>query len=290
MDLALWVAIVGAIAALAAAALPKIIEVNQERRKEARLRLVTVDRIQSPAHPDVLQVLKLCERRMPAAERDDLDDMVRWLGEVEEESRRGVCKLDDFFLVARAGEDLAGFAYIQVYPSTSLAFFSYLVVDEGIPEAKYCEVSTKLLQRAKKLIARSCNCRAIVFEVDEPSVLAKSKTKRASARIRLFKALARMTGCPLKSVAVTYLQPRLSLGESDHQEIPMRLMYAQLDTRQELRRLHKRDVADILDFLAGCVYGDHFENRPDLDKSFREYLNHWKEDLLRTVPEVVELK
>lgn len=259
MDVALWAAIIGAIAALAAAILPKLVEGIRERRREARHRAVTVAQIQDPAHPDVFRALTLYERRIPAAEQDDLDDIVRWLGEVQEESKRGVCKLEDYFLVARAGGDLGGFAYIQAYPSTSLAFFSYLVVDDGVPEARYCRVSTELLRQARRLIARSGRCRAVVLEVDEPTALRGPRARLAAARIRHFRALARMAGCPLKSLSIDYLQPRLSLEESGNTEVPMRLMYAPLGAAREPRRLHKRDVTEILDFLATCIYGDHLE-------------------------------
>lgn len=289
MDVVLWAAIIGAIAAVAAAVLPKLVERIQERRREARHRSVTVAQIKDASDPDVFRALRLYERRISAAERDDLDNIVRWLREVQEESKRGVCKLEDYFLVARAGDDLAGFAYIQAYPSTSLGFFSYLVVDDGVPEARYCRVSTELLRHGRRLIARSRRCRAVVFEVDEPAVLRGPRARLAGARIRHFKALARMAGCPLKSLSIDYRQPKLSLEESGNTEVPMRLMYAPLEAAREPRRLHKRDLTEILDFLATCVYGDHFEHRPDLDRAFREYLNDWKGRILRAVPEVVEL-
>jgi hypothetical protein len=289
MDVALWAAVIGAIAALVAAVLPKVVERIQESSREARDRSVTVARLEDPAHPEVLLALRLYERRIPAAQRDDLDDIVRWLHEVHEETKRGDCKLDDYFLVARAGGDLAGFAYIQSYPSRSLCFFSYLVVDDKVPEARYCRVSTELLKQARRLIARSGQCRAVVLEVDEPNVLRGPRARQAAARIRHFKALARMAGCPLKSLSIEYFQPRLSL-QHNTREVRMRLMYAPVDAGREPRRLHRRDVTEILDFLATCVYGDYFEHKPDLDRAFREYLSDWQRRILLGVPEIVELE
>lgn len=108
---------------------------------------------------------------------------------------------------------------MQVYPSTSLAFFSYLVVDDRVPEARYCKVSTELLRQVRRLIARSGQCRAVLLEVDEPHVLQGPRARQAAARIRHFKALARMAGCPLKSLSIDYLQPRLSLEEPTDAEV-----------------------------------------------------------------------
>jgi hypothetical protein len=289
VDIALWAAIIGAIAVLAAAVLPKIVERIQERRRDTSLRSVSVARIQHHADPDVFRALRLYERRIPATERDDLDNIVRWLQEVQDESRRGVCKLEDYFLVARAGGDLAGFAYIQSYPTASLAFFSYMVVDDFVPEARYCRVSTELLQQTHRLLARSGRCRAVVLEVDEPTVLRGPRARQAAARIRHFKALARMAGCPLKSLSIDYYQPRLAVGQSGEAEVQMRLMYSPFHAARDPRRLHRRDVAEILDFLATCIYGDHFEHNLELDRAYREYLNDWKARMIQAVPEVVEL-
>jgi hypothetical protein len=277
MDVAIVAAVIGAIATLAAAVLPKIVEKIQQRRQEAAHRSVTVRRIQDPADPDVFRALTLYERRMPPSERDDLEDIVRWLREVQEESRRGVCELEDYFLVAHAGGDLAGFAYLHLYPAARLAFFSYLVIDEGVPEARYCRVSTALVREARRNIERSGCCRGIVAEVQD------------AARVRHFKVLARMAGCPLNVVSIDYRQPRLSLTASDVTEVRMTLMYAPLDPDREPRRLHRTDVADILGFLATSIYGDHFEHRSDLDKAYRAYLQEWKARLVGTLPAVVEL-
>lgn len=289
MDVVLWGALIGAVAALTAAVLPKILDRIHARRREAAQRTVSVDRVKDPAAPDLFRALMLCERRIPEDERDEPEDIVRWLAEVRDETRRGVCKLKDFFLVARAGSDLAGFAYVQFYPTRSVAFFSYLVVDESVPEARYCHVSTALLRRVRELLTRHRQCRAILFEVDEPEILHGLEARRAKARIRHFKALSRMAGCPAKSVRIPYLQPKLAIGKSMDSEKRMRLMYAALNPTKEPDRLHKRDVAELVDFLSCCVYGDYFEHRADFDHSFRDYLRAWKARQLERIPEVVEL-
>ena len=253
VSVALWAAVISAIAVVAAAILGKLIESILDRRRAAQHRSVTVAQIRDPGHADVFRALRLYERRIPAAQRDDLDDIVRWLREVQEESKRGVCKLEDYFLVARVGDDLAGFAYLQAYPSTSLAFFSYLVVDENVPEATFCKVSTELVRQARRLIVRSGRCRAVLIEVEKPASLRGPGAHKAAAQIRHFKALARMVGCPLKSLDIDYLQPRLSLEESGKAEVPMRLLYASLNAACEPRRLHKRDVTEILEhFTVEC--------------------------------------
>lgn len=215
-----------------------------------------------------MRALRLYERRIPQNERDEFDDIIRWLHEVRDETKRGVCKLQDYFLVAKVGDDLAGFAYVQFYPQASLAFFSFLVVDDLIPGARYCRVSTELLRQVRMLLEQSGRCRAIVLEVDEPDVLTGPESREAAARIRHFKALGRMAGCPLKSVRMSYVQPGLQPSASGSSEIRLRLMYAALKPDREPDRLHKRDVGDLLDFLSGCVYGDHFEHRADFDSSY----------------------
>lgn len=291
MEVALWTAIIGAMAALLAAVLPKVLEWIRERRREARQRSVAVKRIQDPADPDVFRALQLYERRIPPTERDDLDDIVRWLQEIQAETKRGVCKLKDYFLVAHAGEDLAGFAYVQFYPTASLGFFSYLAVDDSVPEARYCRVSTELVRHVCELLTRTGRCRGVVLEVEEPEAIRGPRARQAAARIRLFKALARMGGCALKSVRIPYVQPRLAISkESGGSEKRLRLMYTPFRPTHEPRRLHKRDVEDLLDFLASGIYGDHFEHRKDLDAVYRDYLQEWKARLLQSVPEVVELE
>lgn len=289
MDVVLWAAIITVIGGLVAAVLPAGIQKIQKWRREAEHRAVTVARIHNPEDAEVWQALRLYERRIPATERDEPDDIVRWLQEVKDETKRGVCKLDDYFLVAHAGRDLAGFAYIQFYPATSLGFFSYLVVDDRVPEARYCNVTTELLREARRLLTHSRRCHAVIIEVDEPAALRGPRGREAAARIRHFKALARMVDCPLKSVSINYLQPKLALGDSMSAELKMRLMYAPLGANREPRRLHKRDVLDILDFLALCIYGDHFEHSLEQDRAYREYLDDWKRRIMDTVRDVVEL-
>ena len=291
MDIALWTAIIGVLGTLVAALLVKLFERREVRLRERKERTVTVERIQDPSNPTVQEALRLYERRIPLEEQDEQADIVRWLREIQGEKERGVCKLEDYFLVASLGEDtLAGFAYVQLYPAHLLAFFSYLVVDDRIPEARECRVSTQLVQKVAEFLRHSGACKRIVAELEEPTVLEGERAVDARARIRRLKGLAKAAQCSLKTVKMVYYQPKLDpFDQGDTAETRMRLMYGPLDPESEPRRLHKRDVSDLLSFLAESIYGDHFEHRADLDTAYRAYLEKWRARLLEDLPVAVEL-
>lgn len=285
MDVALTAALIGAAAALLAAAVPRLVE----RHERHRGRQVTVRHIADPGDPDVAVALRLLERRLPPSERDEPEDIVRWMLEVRDEKRRGVCQLEDYFLVGRVGDDVAGFAYVQYYPSAALAFYSYLVIDETIPEARECHVSTALLRSARKaLFGLMSRCRGVVLEVEEPEILRGRSARTAAARIRHFRTLARSVGIPLKEVGIDYRQPRLRVSQAESED-RMRLMYAPRRWIGEPRALSRNDVADILTFLAEQVYGDQFEHEMNTNSRYREYLYSWKKNLLSQTPGVVPL-
>lgn len=261
---------------------------RSERNRKLRSRIVNVKWVQDPKDPDVAVALRLFERRIPYQERDSPDDIVRWLYEVQDETKRGVCELKDFFLIARIGEDVAGFAYLQFYPAYSLAFFSYLVVEDRIP-AKECHVSTKLLQEINKLLFnRNLNCEGVVVEVDEPEILKGHQKTKAEARIKRFQTLSRQLNFPLKNVLIPYFQPRLSVDDKLQQH-PMRLMFAIPNPSSEPRRITKHETMEILRFLSEAIYGDHFAHRADFDQRYRSYLKSWYNSFASKIPEVVEL-
>jgi hypothetical protein len=289
MSLEILAAIIGVTGAILAGLIPIFIQLRRQTKKERKSREVTVHRINDPSHPDIAIALRLFERRIPDEERDSPDDIIRWLREVQDETRRGVCKLLDFFLIARIADNVAGFAYVQFYPVYSLGFFSYLVVDDKIPEARECHVSTKLLQEiVKHLFKDKIECKGVVVEVDEPEVLQGKKKMVAAARIRHFQTLSRQLGFPLKTVSIKYTQPRLSVDGS-LQEFPMRLMYAIKSPSIEPRRITKAEANYLLKFFSEAIYGDHFEHRVDLDQEYRHYLQSWYHKHASRIPDVVDL-
>lgn len=290
MSLEVLAAVIGVVGAIFAGLIPFYLQHRRERKKERKSREVKVDRITDPDHPDIAIAMRLFERRIPDEERDSPDDIIRWLREVRDETRRGVCKLVDYFLIARIADNVAGFAYFQFYPDYSLAFFSYLVVDDTIPEARECQVSTRLLQEAvTHLFKGRLECNGVVLEVDEPKVLHGKKKATAAARIRHFQTLSRQLGFPLKTVSIDYTQPRLLVDGSLH-ELPMRLMYAIKTPAIEPRRLTKSETTDLLRFLSEAIYGDHFEHRVDLYQEYRRYLRTWFENHITRISDVIELQ
>jgi hypothetical protein len=283
-------ALITAGATISATLLTLAIQAGRQRKKRHQARKVTVERISDASDPDVAIALSLFERRIPDEERDSPEDIVRWLREVQNETREGICKLADFFLIGRVRDEVAGFAYLQFYPAFSLAYFSYLVVDDKIPEAKECHVSTAMLERATDLILRSkSRCYGIVLEVDEPELLQGEPKRRAEARIRRFQLLSRQLRFPLKTLAIDYFQPRLSLAQ-ETKEQQMRLMYAVPNPSIEPSRITKKEAARILSFLGDAIYGDHFEHQVELDQMYRNYLISWRENIISGIPDVVDLK
>jgi hypothetical protein len=289
MSSPILVALIGATATIVATSITLLVQARRQRKKALKGRKVKVGRITDPGAPDVAVALRLFERCIPSEERDSPDDIVRWLVEVQGETREGICKLSDFFLVAHVGDRLAGFAYLQFYPSFSLGYFSYLVIDTDISEARECHVSTALLQNAHRLLFKGkLDCKGIILEVDEPAVLDGKDKARAAARIRHFQTLSRQLGFPLKTVSLGYLQPCLSI-DANSEGYPMRLMYAVRDPSTEPSRITKKEMIQILRFLSDAIYGDHFAHRVDWDQKYRSYLASWREKLVQGIGEVVDL-
>lgn len=218
-------------------------------------------------------------QRIPDEERDSPDDIIRWLQEVQGETKRGVCKLIDFFVVAHIGEAVAGFAYAHFYPAFSLAFFSYLVVDDKIRDAAERGVSRELIGEIANQLSR-LKCKGVVAEVDKSQVEALVKHFRPLSRQRLF---------PLKKVSISYWQPPLSVDDK-LQEHPLQLVYAV--PSRDLHVITKDEMISILRFISEAVYGDQFEPPAYpvyIDQKYKSVLNSWCENLVRKLPNGVNL-
>lgn len=285
MDSTIWAALIGAVALIAGILVTRLLERPTPHPGQ---RKVTVHRVREPDDPILLSALALLENRIKDSERDSREDIVRWIREVNEETQRGVCRLEDYFLVANVGASIGGFAYLQFYPQAGYAFFSYLVINKKVREARLCKVSSVLIEEIHKALLRSGKCKGILIEVEEPDVLEGNDRLEAAARIEVFKARAR-AWCWLKSIRIRYVQPKLNLSDVDAKEVRLRLMYAPLRANNEPNLLLKQDVAELLAFLADDVYGDHFENRAELDIAYRKYLQTWKTSILRPLSDTISL-
>lgn len=215
--------------------------------------------------------------------------IIRWLREVHAEREAGVCKLDDYFMVAKIANQIAGFAYAQYYPAFKLAFFSYLVVNDQIPEARACKVSAEIAKELKKhLFGSWSKCLGVVAELDEPATLEGAEKRHAAGRIKHFRQLAAIAGCSFGAIQVEYHQPKLTT-EPGPPEVRMRLMFAPRQGWRHPRRLTRSDVERIFRFLAEAIYGDHFENRLDLDRAYRAYLTDWAVRHCESLPPAIDL-
>ncbi|HWA28609.1 MAG TPA: hypothetical protein VG734_23370 [Lacunisphaera sp.] len=253
------------------AAYPTIEEWWKRTRRGIRVRQIT-----QAADPDGLAALELLARRIPEHERDSAEDILRWFREVDHETKRGTCRLQDYFLIGAVRDHVAGFAYVHYYPLRRMAFFSYLVVDDEIPEARDCYVSTAILSKLVRELARGRNpCRQIVTEVESPDALRGPAALRARARIKHFKMLASAAGLTLRVFDVGYSQPRVSLDIDSAKEAPMCLLCAFLADGKKISELASEEYGKVIDFLVEDIYGDQFQHDPELDRAYRSYLQTW---------------
>ena len=268
---------------------------------DIRGRQISVVHIKDPKKQRdlLLAALQIYEDRIPDNEKDGPEDIIRWIEEVKQETSHGNCKLMDYFLVAKVANHVAGFAYAHLYPSAQMAFFSYLVVKRPVKDHNRLpnilpseeRVSVKLLDTLAAELRRTGICKAIVVELEEPDTITDRRRKlKAAARIRHLKSLAGTQGVFLRSVDIPYKQPRLRLDDPEATEERLRLMIAFVRPPEQRREITRDDIAEVLAFLADCIYGDQFEDDPRLYERYHAYLRQWQADQMRTVPKVVRLK
>lgn len=286
MDTAKLSAIFGAIAAIAAI-VAVLIPLIYNKIKSRTRTLIKVKRIQSTDDPDLLQALELYSRNIPNNERDNPENIVRWLQEIQIETMAGKCKLKDYFLITKVREKVCGLLYAQYYPHSRLMFISYMVVDRDIPEARWCAASNALLRYLSHELHKTLkNCEGIVFELEYP----KKEKKREQiltcrARIRHFCALARMQNIVVKKIKIDYRQPKLSLWENRYSEEKQALMYGRTRPPHIATTIPRDEVVKVLSFFYNDIYGDHFEDDPIRNTKFRHYLKKLYETMIRDLPD-----
>lgn len=282
MDVVTIATIVGALAAVVALFIPWL------QRKFRSKKLILVRRIRAAGDPDLLPALALYTRGIPENERDNQDDIVRWLKEVEIESREGPCKLKDYFLVAKAGSRVAGFLYSQYYPNSRLLFVSFMAVDPNIPEARRCLASTALLQyMSRELRSGLKSCEGLVFEIEYSRSGHKKRDATCRARMRHFRALAGTRAIVVKEIGIDYKQPRLSLWESDQREERQHLLYGRTRSPHLSATIPRNEAEKVLRFLYEEIYGDNFEDDPRKNTQYRQYLGNLCHRTLRDLPEMI---
>lgn len=273
-------AIIGGIGAIAAALLKR----PWPRRPHIRVRMIKEHR--DPNLDLALDLLTFRRRhQIPANERDDAEDIRRWVREVEEETRIGRCNLKDYFLVAKLKDKVLGFMYAHFYPRRGLAFISYIVNNPALAEGRNREVTRKLVARLKReLTKKAKGCQGILFElqIDE-------ETRSKNSRAEDFRQLARKEDVVLKEIRINYLQPKLSLWDTTCEEERLHLMYARIQQPYLVGSIPKDEIEKILEFIYSDIYGDQFEDDSKKNAEYRKYLEDLYTSTVARLPETVHL-
>ena len=197
------------------------------RRWRAKPRIRCVTRYKDKR---LLDALDLYQRLLPEQEQDAAHDIVRWFQEIEAETKRGVCELKDYFLVAVLGGRVLALLYFHYYPEAQLLFVSCLAADENNKEVVRRHVTDQLANSARqKLKKDEKHLDGLVAEVHDPR-RAKSQRERrsAEARIKRFKTIAQRLRVSLRELDMPYTQPRASLADPAAKETPMLLLYGRV--------------------------------------------------------------
>ncbi len=244
---------------------------------QKRPKSLKVKRITRRDDPDLRRALDIYHR-IPEYERNDDEDMVRWV----QETADGInSDLQEYLLVCKWGALVCGMMFFQYYRSARYIFISYLVSGKEVVEARQGRATQALLGHVEKLVRKELRgCRGIVAEVDRPL-----KKDRALARIKTFRREAVIHGYHLRALDIDYRQPLLDLWEEDQtEEKPLLLLYARTTEHQLEGDAPREEVEDILRFIADQVYGDSFETDPGKDSAYRRYLKQWYADRTRGLP------
>lgn len=260
---------------------------RRSRKTEETFR---IERLADPHDERVLDALSLYKDSLPDDERDPPENIMRWLWEVDEETKHGTCKLKDYFAVGILDSRVCGLAYFHYYPSAGLAFISYIVTKRRAPEVTKLKVSGRLLDWAYARIRKECKqCHGVVAEVDDPNYLSSNEGRNhARARIRQFRILAEARGFALKVLRMPYVQPKVSLDESTAAEHPMLILYARLGKEKIRHHIPRSEAERVVQFVYGNIYGDHFDTDEVDDQRYRDYLGELQQRVIGQLPELVE--
>jgi hypothetical protein len=227
--------------------------------------------------PDLVEALDIYEERIPAAERFEAPDVIRWLREDQEQRKLNATGPWDYCFIAKTRHRVCGLALMHYYPKLQLAFMAYLVVEKGVPVGSGT-VSHKLLDSISNLLAKDKHlreCKGFVFEVDDPVLAASDDERRERlARIRLFSMLAQANGLTLRGLDFGYRQPPLSLskGRRKPKQVSMLLMFGPRVSHSQ-NWMTKREVAKLLKFIFEWLYPEGFSEVPEETAKYRNYLS-----------------
>lgn len=286
MDNAIWAGVIGGSFAVLAALLPTALEKYKRwKRQQIEVKQITV-----ADDPDLVPALELFEKAIPENQRDMPEDIVRWLGEIQEETREGRCRWADYLLVARLERAVVGFLYAHYDLDTGLLLISYLVVDKLARGARGGRASAALLGHLLgQLRRRQKKCHGIVFELEYAGGKSKEKDRERRARMHRFRGLAQTKGITVKEIQMDYRQPKLSLWEPGRREERQHLMFGRMNPPHLSNLAPRREVENVLDFVYNHIYGDQFADEPARDTEYRQYLKGLYQKCVAGLPENVPL-
>lgn len=234
------------------------------------------------------ETMKLYERSFEDWERDEPEEIERWLNEARRRRSNGDRSLEEYLLTAIWRQRPCGFFYGTFYSSASTLFVSYLVVDRGLSERVAKRVSKELLRAVQNsLAADGYDCKKLIAEVEVP---VDGKTlklrRRRKARIRRLLKISRDAEVPLRVLDAAYLQPKLDLRDRDKHEDGLLVLYARVDAEMP-STLPREEVEALLHFVYDELYGDCFMHDPGQDKEWRRYIADLRERAVLKLPERV---
>ena len=171
-----------------------------------------------------------------------------------------------------------------------MMFLSYMVVDWHIPDSRGLTSAEALAQYLSRELRKTLrDCEGIVFELEYPTPKSENKT-RFRSKMRRFLRLAEKQGVTVKEIDIYYRQPKLSLCENDYGEERQVLMYGRTKPPPLSKTIPRTEAERVLDFIYNYIYGDYFEDDPDRDAEWRQYLKDLYETVVADLPEEIRVK
>jgi hypothetical protein len=257
---------------------------KSESRK--RLSKIRVKRINHENDPDLEKALDFyCDADfIPANERDDRGEIVRWIREIRDETEQGIAALIDYFLIAKGKGNICGILYAHYYLKSKMLFISYLIASTKYSERKdkIRGISSELLRYIKKRFKKELkDCRGIVFEL--------RLDKHFESKSALFSGFAQQLEIPIRRIMINYVQPKVSLWNGSGIE-EMAIYYGRIGRIFDREYLPRGEVIEILDFLYDEIYGDQFSTIESKDRQYKDHLRELYNKTILQLPENVPIK
>lgn len=241
--------------------------------------VVSVCLVRDYRDPNLIPALDLYDGRIPAHERFEASDVIRWL-------REG----GNFFYVAKLEDRVCGFALLHYHPEQRLAFVAYVVAEKGVA-VDNGTISAHLMTEVARLFEPGGEleeCRGILLEVDDPRTAeTEEERNQRIARIRLFCTLAQRESFALRALDLDYRHPLLQVpaeGEEGH-EASMILMYAKRPAAGAT--LPRSEVEELLAFIYKWLYPEGFSEIPEENQAYQRYLDRLYEAQVRILPDEI---